>query len=504
MNKMFKFLGKWQTVLATLAVAAVVQPGTAVANGMSSKEIDQLVTRTMETFQVPGMAVGILKDGEVIHAKGYGIREVGKNGKVNPKTLFAIASTGKSMTTAALALLVDEGKISWGDKVIDHIPEFRLYDPWVTREFTVKDLLIHNSGLGLGAGDLMMFPSPAFSRQEIISRLRHLKPVSSFRSEYAYDNLLYIVAGEVIASVSGMPYEEFIDERIFMPLNMNHCSANLVDLADHTNIAAPHMVRDGILETTEPDVIVGEQNVFAAAGGIQCSIESILKWHAMHLSKGKFPDGETFLSEVQQTEIMTAQTITPVNGLSRDWFKTSFSAYGLGWALSDVFGAKIEQHSGGLLGMLSINAMVPDQGLGIAIYTNQQAGYARPAILYSILESYLADEKTDWVTKFYEVKQERLTEAAKVVPDLKETTFTPSGSLDRYVGTYRDSWFEDIKITLSEDGLYFASLRSERLKGKMIPFKSDLFIVQWDDRTLDADAYVRFFPILKDCRRELP
>lgn len=175
-----------------------------ISEGLSSPEVDQVVRQVMEKFEIPGIAVGIIKDGKVIHAKGYGVRNIDKKGKVDAETLFSIASTGKSFTTAAIALLVDEGKMRWDDKVIDYIPNFRMYDPWVTREFTVRDLLIHNSGLGLGAGDLMFWPTASFTRKEIISNLRYLKPASSFRSEFAYDNLLYIVAGEVIAAVSGI------------------------------------------------------------------------------------------------------------------------------------------------------------------------------------------------------------------------------------------------------------------------------------------------------------
>jgi len=477
---------------AAMLIPAVQADDRDTRTGLTSGEIDQLVTRAMGKFDVPGIAVGIIKDGEVIHAKGYGVREVGKKGKVDIETLFSIASTGKSMTAAALGLLVDEGRITWDDKVITYIPDFQLYDPWVTREFTIRDLLIHNSGMGLGAGDLMMFPSQEFSREEIIKNLRHLKPVSSFRSEYAYDNLLYIVAGEVVAAVSGMSYEDFVDTRILKPLGMQHCGANLIKLADHKNVAEPHMVREGVLKPTERDVKLGKPIVFSAAGGIQCSIKSILKWHHMHLSKGKLSGGEVFLSEEQQTEMMTAQTIMPVRATDKEWFGTNFTAYGLGWRLRDFHGVKVQQHGGGLLGMLTLNIMIPELGLGVAIYTNQQAGVARPAIMNTILEAYLTDKKTDWITLLYQRKQERLEKAAKVVPDLGVEAYQPVLPLEAYAGTYRDPWFGDIVLSETSEGLYFTALRSSRLKGKVIPFKANLFIVQWDDRTLDADAYVKY------------
>jgi len=460
--------------------------------GLSTAEIDQLVVHAMEKFKVPGMGVGIIKDGKVIHAKGYGVRDVTQKGKVDEKTLFSIASTGKSFTAVALALLVDEGKINWNDKVIDYISDFRLNDPWVTREFTIRDLLIHNSGLGLGAGDLMFVPSEGFSREEIIRNLRHLRPVSSFRAEYAYDNLLYIVAGEVIAVVSGMPYEKFIDNRILKSLGMENCTANPKRLKRYRNLAQPHQYREDKLQKIERSVKLGVQDLTAAAGGMLCSVKSILKWHNMHLSKGKLPGGENFLSEKQQAELMTAQTIIKPGGLGKIWDESNFSAYGLGWFLEDFHGFKMIQHGGGLPGMTSLNAMLPELGLGVVIYTNQQAGMDRYAILYQILESYITDKKTDWVSKLYESLQKRRAEAAKPVPNLAQSTYTVLGKLDRYTGTYRDSWFEDVEITQRKEGLYFTSLRSARLKGRMFPYKSDLFIVRWDDRALDADAYVKF------------
>ncbi|MBL4574472.1 MAG: serine hydrolase [Opitutaceae bacterium] len=460
--------------------------------GLSTAEIDQLVAKVMDAFQVPGMAVGIIKDGKVIHAKGYGIREVGKKGKVDEKTLFSIASTGKSFTAGALALLVDDGKIKWDDKVIDYISAFQMNDPWVTREFTIKDLLIHNSGLGLGAGDLMFWPTSGFSREEIIRNLKHLKPVSSFRTKYAYDNLLYIVAGEVIAVVSGESYEDFVDRRILKPLGMKHCAANRSRLKKVGNIAEPHQVMGGKLTKVSRLEAVHERSITAAAGGIQCSVQSILKWHQMHLNKGKFPNGDILFSEMQHAEIMTPQTITPVTETKKDWFGTSFSAYGLGWFLEDIYGVKLVQHSGGLQGMTSLNAMIPELGLGVAIYTNQQAGYDRPAIMYSILDSYLTDGKRDWIPKLLEVKKKRIADAAKMGRDLTIEPYTPTGSIERYIGTYKDPWFGTVDITKTKGGLYFSSARSARLKGRMVPFKSDLFIVQWDDRTLDADAYVKF------------
>src|SRR5580765_8357045 len=207
-------------IIAWLAFA-VARPAAAAPDPLKAIDIDSLVERTMAAYQVPGVAVGIVKDGKVVFAKGYGVRELGLPGKVNADTLFAIASNTKAFTTAALAILVDEGKLHWDDRVIDYLPEFRLYDPYVTREFTIRDLVTHRSGLGLGAGDLLLFPNTDFGAADVIRALRYLKPVSGFRSEYAYDNNLYIVAGALIPAITGEPWEDFVTKRILLPLKMD-------------------------------------------------------------------------------------------------------------------------------------------------------------------------------------------------------------------------------------------------------------------------------------------
>lgn len=462
------------------------------AKGISSEQLDSLTERAMETFKVPGIAVGIVKDGEIVHAKGYGVREVGRDGAITPDTLFSIASVSKAFTAAALALLVDEKKIDWDDKVTNYIPAFELYDPWVTREFTIRDLLIHNSGLGLGAGDLMFWPSSAFSRQEMIENLKHLKPVSSFRSEYAYDNLLYIVAGEIIPAVTGQSYEDFVDQNILKPLGMQHCAANRGRLETQENIAEPHVVVEGQLQKAARLQAIHEEALIAAAGGLQCSVSSLLKWLDMHLNEGLLPSGDRLLSALQQQELMSPQTITPVDDLDHQWFNTNFSSYGLGWQLQDVNGYKWVSHTGGLLGVVSYVSMIPDLDLGVVVLTNQQSGAAMASIMYSIVSAYTAGAQTDWIARLDALVQEGQQEAAASLPNIGNSYFKPNTPLTHYSGSYQDPWFGRISITEKSEGLYLKSDKSERLKGVLIPHKPDLFIVRWDDRTLEADAYVKF------------
>jgi CubicO group peptidase (beta-lactamase class C family) len=262
-------------------------------NGLSQQptpgEIDELAARAMEAFQTPGIAVGVVQDGELVYAKGHGVREIGRPDPVDPDTLFQIASLTKAFTAAALGILVDDGTLDWDDRVIDYLPEFQMYDSWVTREFTIRDLLTHRSGLGLGAGDLLFWPQAKSTREDIIRAMRHLEPETSFRTAYAYDNLLYAIAGEVVRAVSGVPWEDFVETRIMQPLEMTGCRAFPDRVAGQTNRATPHMVVDGALETT----FFSGGGATAAAGAIRMkalSPDTDLSFDFHHLDLGRVVD----------------------------------------------------------------------------------------------------------------------------------------------------------------------------------------------------------------------
>ncbi|HWH63539.1 MAG TPA: serine hydrolase domain-containing protein, partial [Ginsengibacter sp.] len=245
------------------------------AQFITSAQIDSLTELTLKTFDVPGIAVAVVKDGKVIHAKGYGVRSLNTKLPVDENTLFGIASNSKAFTVAALGILVDEGKVKWDDKVTDYIPEFRMYNPYVTEEFTIRDLLTHRSGLGLGAGDLMFWPdSNNFTKKEMIYNLRYLNQVSSFRTKFDYDNNLYMVAGEVIAAVSGMSWEEFIQKRILDPLQMKNSAPSYNLLKDKSNVIDPHAPVDGMVKVIRRDT----NETLDAAGGIYSNLTDMCKW----------------------------------------------------------------------------------------------------------------------------------------------------------------------------------------------------------------------------------
>jgi CubicO group peptidase (beta-lactamase class C family) len=465
------------------------------AQPITSNEVDMLVERSMKTFHVPGIAVVIIKDDKVIHSKGYGVRSLQTNQKVDENTLFGIASNSKAFTTAALGILVDQGKLKWDDKVTDYIPEFKMYDPYVTQEFTIRDLLTHRSGLGLGAGDLMFWPGTNdFTLKDIIYNLRFLKPVSGFRSKFDYDNLLYVVAGEVIARLSGKSWEEFIETQIMNPLGMTGSAASFSRIKDKSNVIDPHAPVNGKVQVVPRDFT----EITNAAGGIYSNITDLSKWVRMQLNNGKFGDGpdKRIFSDNVHEEMWTPQTILPVRGPSV--YNTHFGGYGLGWFLSDVKGFKQVMHTGGLSGMVTQVTMIPELKLGIVVLTNQQEDGAFSSITNTIKDSYLDVKGIDRVKQYAESNSASRTNAGKVISDvenvLAERMKLGFSELDKsiYTGTYRDKWFGNIIISVKDGKLWFDSKRSPRLTGQMFPYKGNTFVVKWVERSLDADAFVMF------------
>ena len=455
----------------------------------ADKDIDAAVERAMALFHVPGVTVSIVHEGEVVYAKGHGKREIDTADQVNDDTLFQIASVSKAFTAASLALLVDEGLLSWEDKLIDHLPDFRMYDAWVTREFTIRDMLTHRSGLPLGAGDLLFWPAANTDIKEVIRALRYLKPTSSFRTRYDYDNLMYIIAGEVVATVSGMPYIDFVEQRIFVPLGMTDCRAGASHVRGMENRAIPHLYLEGEMQTTGFE----ESDFIAAAGGIHCSGNGMTEWMKMWLAKGKLPDGQQLISEKQIAELWGPVTLTRTNGMMRDNAGSHMSAYALGWAVSSFYGEPIYSHAGGLWGMTTFLAFLPRQNLAVFVSNNQLAVAPR-AIVYDILNQYLGGD-TDWIGIHHELVSSSHSNAEEVVAAAaaaRQADSTPSLNIEKYVGTYRDDWYGDISIELVNGALYFRSARTPQLSGPMEHFQFDTFIARWTDRQLMADAYVSF------------
>jgi CubicO group peptidase (beta-lactamase class C family) len=482
------------TVFAQVAAPA---PADAAAQAPAYK-LEADVTRVMQAFQVPGIAIAVVKDGKVVVAQGFGVRELGQPARVDGQTIFEIASNSKAFTAAALGMLVDQGKLEWDDPVIKHLPDFRMYDAYVTAEMTVRDLLTHRSGLGLGAGDLMWWPTTTFTTDEIIHNLRYIKPATSFRNSYAYDNLLYIVAGKIIAAKSGKTWGETMREWILEPVGMANTTTSLAQNAQFSNVSAPHSKINGKIAVVKPMPV---DNAVGAVG-INTSAEDIARWMNVLLDHGRVSRGEDgkdvrLFSEKQARELWTPQTPMKISQPRPPLAATrpNFYAYGLGFQLRDYQGKMVAMHGGALQGFYSRVLLVPESKLGIAILTNAESGASLSSLQYRLLDHYLGVAPTDWIGRVAEVEREA---ADKEAARLKTETATraaaskPSLPLAAYDGQYRDAWYGLATIARVGGKQVLSFSKTPDLTGVMEHFQHDTFIVRWKERNFNADAYVTF------------
>lgn len=486
--------GKLKALFTLLVALSLLIP---VSGQLNSREIDILVEDAMDKFTVAGVAIGVVKDGKIIHAKGYGLKSVETSEKVDEHTSFAIASNTKAFTSAALAILVEEGLLSWQDRVIDYIPEFKMYNDYVTQNFNIQDLLTHRSGLGLGAGDLQFWPNGSdFTMEDLLTNFQYFEPVSAFRTKYDYDNVLYVVAGEVIKRVSGQSWENFVKQRILNPLGMENSCTLPVSMTELTNLATPHLAVDGKLKTIawhehDPDKMNG------ALGAILSNADDMCHWLLVHLNRGKYGEKleNQLFSAASQREMWKIHTTIPVRPNSR--YNPHFSGYGLGWRLSDMNGKMSVSHTGDLSGMLSKTIMIPELDLGVVVMTNSYYGGAGVfrAVSQTIVDSYLGLDDNGWTDRYLASYQassggakaevERIWRAVEAAGD---EHINP----DDYTGIYEDPWFGKIKIYLKDQQLWFSSFRSPALTGPMYFYKANAFAIKWENRELDADAFAIF------------
>lgn len=459
----------------------------------SLKQLDTVIDNALETFHTPGMSVGVIQHGEVLYAKGRGFRNLDNQQPVTADTLFRLASTSKAFTAAALAIAIEENGLTWQTRVTDILPEFQMQDPWVTREFTLLDLLTHRSGLASGAGDSMLWPEPSgFTRTDIIHNLRFLTPVSSFRSEYAYSNVMYITAGEVIARLYKKPYADVISEKLFTPLNMQCFAGDLSDAAlNNVAMSYGHNDQRGIYAIPR-NSIEGRELVSAAAGGIVCSATDMLKWLQMWLNKGIAANGAPVLSEAQITTLQRAYTVLSVSGTDEEWDGTLFKSYALGWRLSDVHGNMVISHTGTLSGYQAYVAMVPNKNLAIVILNNGSNYGARGSVMQHILKAFISPaDKQDWVQNYadYQAEREQRYLASNIVPvGTGEVILDPLA----YTGRFIDQWFGALSITQSNNSLRIVSEKMPMLTGTLEPFSDHTFVIRWDNQNAASDAFIHF------------
>jgi CubicO group peptidase (beta-lactamase class C family) len=480
---------------AAVLLAAAMVPARADAQKAAPPPpgFDAYVGQVLKAFTVPGVAVAIVKDGKVVMAKGYGVRRLGDPAPVDAQTQFGIASNTKLFTASALATLVEAGKLEWDAPVIRYLPGFAMYDPFVTRELTVRDLLVHRSGLGLGAGDLLWWPASTYDRKEIARRLRYIKPATSFRTAYAYDNVLYLVAGELIEAVSGQSWEEYVRTHILEPVGMTHSDVHHSAAGREGNVATPHAE---VNDTVRPVAPFLSDNT-NPAGGIVSGAEDIAKWLIVQLDSGRVGGGERIFSPASTRQLwreVTPEPIgEPVPGLEQ--LRPNFLGYALGVETRDYRGRQMLTHTGGLPGYVSRLAMIPSLRLGVAVLTNQESGLAFNALVYRVLDHYLGAKAPDYVGIYRRLlaqNRAQLAEGDSAAAAQRDSTAGPSLPLARYAGIYRDAWYGDVKIEQENGGLVIRMMQTPGMVGDLQHWQHDTFVARWRDRELRADAYVTF------------
>ena len=471
---------------------AVVAPALAAPPA----DLDAFVAQSMKLFGPPGMTVAVVEDGKPVVTKGYGVRSIETNAPVDEHTAFPIGSETKAFTAAALAILVDQGKLKWSDRVVDRLPGFQMYDPYATAHMTVRDLLTHRSGLGLGEGDLLIVPSTTRTRADIVHALRYLKPVTGFRELFAYDNILYIVAGALLEQVSGESWEHFVQTHILTPAGMRD-AATAYDIRAANGIAL-HARTDGPIRGLGPQRVLLhglEGAASAPAGAINASAADMAAWMQVQLAHGKLPSGARLFSDEQSAEMWKSIVVV------RDDFPAAlsplvpdFQNYGLGWFIESYRGHTVVEHTGAVLGAVAALYLVPEKNVGIAVMINSEDGAARRAVAYHLLDHYLGVPDQDWNVKLKRMVDGMVAEgekAMKAEPEQVATNDKTSLPLASYAGVYKDPWYGTATVSSGGGKLRMRFDLTPGMEGPLTHVADDTFRVDWTDKSIEA-AYAKF------------
>lgn len=471
-----------------LIVAAALAAPSASATDIASLDAD--VAAVVQHEHLPGLAMAVVEQGRVVYQHAEGAR--GDGGHIDEDTLFKIASNSKAMTAALLARLVQQGKLRWEDPVRRHLPGFRMHDAWVGEQMQVRDLLIHNSGLGLGAGDLMLWPEPnTFTRADIIAGLAHLKPVSSFRSHYAYDNLMYVVAGEVAAAAGGKPYDQLMREQVFEPLGMTRCQVGAWSVKRVGNVAQPHARRgDRNNEVVNADGAISPDQPSMAAGGIRCSLRDMTRWMQVLLDPALVPE---WLGAEQRRTLWTLHMPMPLGERQRRWDNAHFYGYGYGWRVSDMDGQWKVAHTGTLSGMYSSLALLPDRRVGVVMLMNGEGEDARTALMQATLKRFTAPDDTRPAMEYLaELKADQAARAATghQRPVTSSAQRLAASDLQRWQGRYADPWLGPASLCPGKDGLRFSVDKSPALQAAVLKLQGR-WLLRWDTLGDEAQAWLQ-------------
>lgn len=468
---------RWSAVAALSALLVLsMAPASSAVQPLPIGELDGRIDALREAFGIPGLAIAVVRHDSIVLARGYGIRRVGEAGRIDAETLFAIGSTTKAFTSTAMAMLVGEGALAWDDPVASLLPGFALEDAWLTREITVRDILAHRSGLPMAN---LLWLSGLHDTGELVRRLRFLEPASGFRSAFSYQNVLYAAAGQIVERTTGSAWGDFVEQRIFDPLGMERSTTSLADLEVAGNVASPHVSIDGAVQP----VPYRDIDAIGPAGSILSSAEDMGEWLRFQLSGGLARDGE-LLDREALLETRRPQILIPPEGPVATFYPDARSlAYGMGWVISEYRGRTLLDHGGGIDGMTTLVAMVPEEGLGVAILTNHQTATPPYWILYPVLDVLLGHEPVDRTDGFRAIADQ--VEAILRVEPARVDGTRPLLPLESYAGAYESTPLGSARVTLEDGRLVF---RFGRFTGPLAAWHFDTFRVEWEDRAWRAAA----------------
>lgn len=477
-TKKFRIIG--------LILILFIGTGLSYAQDAPLQGFDDYVNRAIKDWEVPGVAIAVVKDDKVVFAKGYGVRELGKTDPVTVNTIFAIGSSSKAFTATALAMLADEGKLKWDDSATKYLSGFQLYDPYVTRELTVSDLLSHR--VGLERGDRLWYAT-SYDRSEVLRRIRFLKPASSFRSRFGYQNIMFLAAGQIIPSITGKSWDDFVRERIFAPLGMNSSNTSISVFKDVKDLASPHAK---INDKVKPIAYRLIDNI-GPAGSINSNVTDMAQWLRLQLNNGKFQDKQ-LVSAANIKEMQAPHTIIPLEGLYTAIYpEAHFLNYGMGWFLSDYRGRKMVEHGGAIDGMRAAVAMLPEEKLGVVVLGNMNGSILPQMLANRVFDMYLVPGKErDWsgeLLKTLKTLEAQGKAAQKKLEDGRAKNTTPSLALEKYAGDYTDEMYGDMKITF-ENGVLKAQF-GPYFNGTLEHWHYDTFRVKWQDE-MEGQSFINF------------
>lgn len=404
--------------------------------------LDGYISQALHDFKVPGLAIAIVKNDSIVLMKGYGTRTMEKNEPVDEHTLFAIGSSSKAFTATLVAMMVDAGKMRWDDPATKYLAGLQMYDPYVTRELNVRDLLTHRSGLA--RGDVMWYAG-GYDRDEVLRRVRFLQPSWSMRDRFGYQNIMYLAAGQAVARVAGKSWDDLLRERILEPLGMTETNSSTRPLATRPNVATPHA------EVNDTLHIVPWHNIdnIAPAGSINSNVSDMIKWVRFQLAGGQV-NGKPLLKATALGETHSPQMVVPITADTRAFNPyTHLQSYGMGWFLQDYRGRELDQHGGNIDGMSAMVAVMPEEKIGVVILTNANGSPVPSIVLYRALDALLGAPPRDWIAESMKLRektraQAKLAQQKQLASRVLNTT--PSLALDKYAGVYVDSLYGDLSV----------------------------------------------------------